>query len=91
VTTRPSPADFALLLTLSTAQFMMEEGSLRPVESPSAKCCVTVVRKLVTIRSAGAAGTESFCVGRTAGIRLMSGIQMEHSVALANRQRESRN
>jgi hypothetical protein len=29
--------------------------------------------------------------GRTAGIRLMSGIQMEHSVALANRQRESRN
>ena len=53
------PAGFALLLTLSTAQFMMEEGSLRPVESPSAKSRVTVVRKLVTIRSAGAAATES--------------------------------
>ena len=29
--------------------------------------------------------------GRTAGIHLMSGVQMEHSVALANRRRESRN
>ena len=30
-------------------------------------------------------------VGRTAGIRLIPGIQMEHPVALANRQRESQN
>ena len=32
-----------------------------------------------------------FCVGRSAGIRPMPGIQMEHSAVLANRQRESRN
>ena len=31
------PADFALLLTLSMAQFMMEEGSLRPAELSSVK------------------------------------------------------
>jgi len=38
-----------------------------------------------------AAKYPPFCVRRMAGIRLMPGIQMERSVALANRQRESRN
>ncbi len=48
----------------------------------------------ITVSDSGAQGERAptrLCVGRTAGIRLMSGIPMEHSAALANRQRESRN
>ena len=48
----------------------------------------------ITVSDSEAQGERAptrLCVGRTAGIRLMSGIPMEHSAALANRQRESRN
>ena len=69
----------------------MEEGSLRPVESPSAKMLRHGCPQLSRSVAQALEGLNRTAWVATAGIRLMSGIQMEHSVALANRQRESRN